>query len=342
MQSVIISSNQAGQRLDKFLHKFMPEAGNGFLYKMLRKKNITLNGKKAEGSEILSLGDTITFFFSEETYQKFTGLSTETGEKCSKESISLSEYKNAYDTLHGIEIIYEDDNILIANKPTGILSQKSGRKDVSLNEWLIGYLLSRNPGFQAELHTFRPSVCNRLDRNTSGIVLCGKSLAGSQYLSKCIKERNIAKFYRTVCVGNLNQDASIKGYLVKDTVRNKVSVFGTPDDFNKQDAIETKYHPIALKNKYTFLEVELITGKTHQIRAHLASIGCPLIGDYKYGDRKTNDLLKEKFQLNYQLLHAYRVVFPECRQGIGAALSKKEFCAPYPQEFRKIIAELGF
>ena len=128
----------------------MPEAGNGFLYKMLRKKNITLNGKKAEGSEILSLGDTITFFFSEETYQKFTGLSTEAGEKCSKESISLSEYKNAYDTLHGIEIIYEDDNILIANKPTGILSQKSGRKDVRLNEWMIGYLLSTNHGFQAE------------------------------------------------------------------------------------------------------------------------------------------------------------------------------------------------
>ena len=194
---------------------------------------------------------------------------------------------------------------------------------------------------QAELNTFRPSVCNRLDRNTSGIVLCGKSLAGSQYLSKCIKERSIRKFYRTICVGKLVRDDDVKGYLVKDEGRNKVTVFKEPSNTKNPEFIETKYHPICYNDKYTLLEVELITGKTHQIRAHLASIGHPLIGDYKYGNRKTNDLLNVKYRLNYQLLHAYKVVFPECIQGVGASFSKNEFFAPYPQEFISISTELG-
>ena len=350
MQSVNIGNNQAGQRLDKFLHKYMPEAGTGFLYKMLRKKNITLNGKKAEGAEILALGDTVSFFFSEETLCKFTGTSPRPREDCQdgknryKEAppIPLAEYEKAFLTLRGIEVIYEDDNVLIVCKPAGILSQKAESSDISLNEWLIGYLLTKNPSLCEELNTFRPSVCNRLDRNTSGIVLCGKSLAGSQYLSKCIKERSIKKFYRTICVGRLEQGASVKGYLVKDTSRNKVNILKSPTGNEKKEAIETAYQPIAFSQNYTLLEVELITGKTHQIRAHLASIGHPLIGDFKYGNEKVNHLLKATYHLQYQLLHAYRIVFPPCKEGIGAVLSKKEFFAPYPKEFQKISAGLGF
>lgn len=350
MQSVTIGNNQAGQRLDKFLHKFMPEAGTGFLYKMLRKKNITLNGKKAEGSEILVLGDTVSFYFSDETFCKFTGASLTgnecccniTGEQGKSSRIPMNEYEKAYSTLHGINIIYEDDNILIACKPAGILSQKAANSDISLNEWLIGYLLAKDPSLCKELNTFRPSVCNRLDRNTSGIVLCGKSLAGSQYLSKCIKERSIRKFYRTICIGRLEQKATVKGYLEKDVSRNKVTVLETPSGSGKQEVIETSYCPIGFSEKYTLLEVELITGKTHQIRAHLASIGHPLIGDFKYGNENTNDLLKKKFHLKYQLLHAYRVVFPSCAEGVGAVLSKKEFFAPYPQQFKAVSESLGF
>ncbi len=346
MQSVTIGKNQAGQRLDKFLHKFMPEAGTGFLYKMLRKKNITLNGKKAEGSELLNQGDTVAFFFSEETFLKFTGGVSGNGadstkHQSGKRQIATGEYEKAYRSLKGISVIYEDENILIAMKPAGILSQKAEPTDLSLNEWLVGYLLKTRPSLKAELNTFHPSVCNRLDRNTSGLVLCGKSLAGLQYLSKCIKERTIQKFYRTICLGNLEQGARIKGYLEKNASINKVTVRDVPGEKGKWEAIETGYEPLAYADGYTLLEIELVTGKPHQIRAHLASLGHPLIGDYKYGDEKCNNSLKKQFRLEYQLLHAYRVVFPACQEGVGAMLSQKEFCAAYPREFQRITEGLG-
>lgn len=350
MQSVTIGKNQAGQRLDKFLHKYMPEAGTGFLYKMLRKKNITLNGKKAEGSEMLSMGDTLSFFFSDETFRKFTGRPLPGKDKPSDAShrtggivsVSTKMYENAYHTLRGISIIYEDANILIADKPAGILTQKAEASDLSLNEWLVGYLLEKEPSLREELNTFRPSVCNRLDRNTSGLVLCGKSLAGSQYLSRCIKERSIRKFYRTVCVGELKQGATVKGYLEKDPVRNKVTVREKTAEQGRQDYIETAYRPLCCADGYTMLEVELITGKPHQIRAHLASIGHPLIGDCKYGNERVNHLFREYFQLQYQLLHAYRVVFPPDTEGVDGDLSEREFCAPYPPKFRMILEGLKF
>ncbi|MGN1147562.1 MAG: pseudouridine synthase, partial [Lachnospiraceae bacterium] len=190
MQTYQIGANQAGQRLDKFLHKFMPTAGNSFIYKMLRKKNIVLNGKKAEGKEILTVGDTVSFFFSDETFQLFTGriASCSTTNKPAVAHPALTndfsgrceEYRIAYKKLTGITVIHEDDNILILNKPAGILTQKADNKQVSLNEWMIGYLLDKKRITEETLMTFKPSVLNRLDRNTSGLVLCGISLPGSQ------------------------------------------------------------------------------------------------------------------------------------------------------------------
>lgn len=446
MQSVTIGGNQAGQRLDKFLHKYLPNAGNGFLYKMLRKKNITLNGRKAEGSEMLALGDRVDFFFSEETFAKFSGLtqqdealrfnvasqynavsqhsavsrheevlkteerkntaqraetaqsqkasqraeiaqskkadlSTETAQNTkavqNAEIILKKEGQKAYELLQGITVLYEDENILVLNKPDGVLTQKADKEDSSLNEWMIGYLLEREPSFQKELHTFRPSVCNRLDRNTSGIVLCGKSLAGSQYLSRCIRERTIRKYYRTICVGRLNEPQTIHGYLAKDMERNRVTVWENGDKApQKADPIHTAYMPLAwngqlqdskvlrtddaLRNNgtiqnnkalqsaealfshgYTLLEVELITGKTHQIRAHLAGIGHPLIGDFKYGRTDINNRLKGKYGLSHQLLHACRVEFPREEDGVGGALSGLVVCAPCPDVFTKFQDALG-
>lgn len=384
MQSVTIGGNQAGQRLDKFLRKYLPNAGTGFLYKMMRKKNIILNGRKAEGSEMLAPGDRVDFFFSEETFAKFSGL-TQYNEALQRtenpqnkknvqnaETTLIKEGQKAYHRLRGITVLYEDENILVLNKPDGVLTQKADKKDSSLNEWLIGYLLEREPLFQRELHTFRPSVCNRLDRNTSGIVLCGKSLAGSQYLSRCIRERSIRKFYRTICAGSLKEPQAIYGYLAKDTERNRVTVW---EDGNKAsqkaDPIHTAYTPLAwndqpqdskvlrtdeaLRNNgtiqnnkalqpaealfscgYTLLEVELITGKTHQIRAHLAGIGHPLIGDFKYGSTDINNQLKERYGLSHQLLHACRVEFPAEEAGVGRALSGLVVNAPCPDAFTQL------
>lgn len=351
MQSVVIGSNQAGQRLDKFLRKYLPQAGNGFLYKMLRKKNITLNGKKAEGPELLREGDEVRFFFSEETFAKFTGtLSSkeqadagDARQGTAKSAAAISalkyqSYEKAYETLRGIEVLYEDAHILAVNKPAGVLTQKASPRDISLNEWVIGYLLAAQPALREELNTFRPSVCNRLDRNTSGIVLCGKSLAGLQSLSRCIKERSVRKFYRTICLGAVGEEAAIKGFLVKDTAKNKVTV--TADETCGGDPIETRYRPIAVCEGYTLLEVELITGKTHQIRAHLAGTGHPLIGDFKYGDSRVNRQLRERFGLQYQLLHACRVIFPVTKEPAAAALSGKTISAPCPELFQEIQSEL--
>lgn len=402
MQSVTIEKNQAGQRLDKFLRKFMPAAGTGFLYKMLRKKNITLNGKRAEGGEILTVGDNLSFFFSPETFAKMTGHGTGEAQPSqepgrdreamkpfsqnmknvlishqNKADVPLSdrnretvlpfdrapaaEYIRAYHTLSGSEIsvLYEDDDILLADKPAGILSQKASASDISLNEWLIGYLLEKGGISPEELYTFKPSVCNRLDRNTSGIVLCGKSLAGSQYLSRCIREKRLRKIYRTVCVGEISKELTLRGHLKKDPIKNKVQInLKTPSAEKTlkagatQNYIETICRPLAVSGGYTLLEVNLITGKTHQIRAHLAGIGHPLIGDAKYGDPKVNRYFRENFNLQYQLLHAYRAELPDMENAdmedadaaaVDAESAKtwKTFLAPYPRIFLEITNKLG-
>lgn len=364
MQSVTIGGNQAGQRLDKFLRKLLPEAGTGFLYKMLRKKNITLNGRKAEGSELLAQGDQVCFFFSDETYEKFSGKEIKNGKTkaAGSHKVSLLEdYRRAYRELKGIKMIYEDDHVLILDKPAGVLTQKAAGCDLSLNEWMIGYLLDREPDFAAELESFRPSVCNRLDRNTSGLVLCGKSLPGLQFLSRCIHERSIRKFYRTICVGRLKEPALVKGYLKKDADRNRVRIVPVEiggvsaeagsisaesgengplangilaDDIGEY--IETAYKPICVGEGYTLLEVELITGKPHQIRAHLAGLGHPLIGDFKYGNTKVNKSLQETYGLKHQLLHAFRVEFPDTEETPGLKLSGRIITAPCPEQFEQI------
>lgn len=368
MQSVTIERNQAGQRLDKFLRKLMPAAGTGFLYKMLRKKNITLNGKRAEGGEILTVGDNLSFFFSLETFAKMTGRGTgeaqpsqEPGRDWEASRAPAAEYIRAYHTLSGsgISVLYEDDDLLIADKPAGILTQKASASDISLNEWLIGYLLEKGSISPEELYTFKPSVCNRLDRNTSGIVLCGKSLAGSQYLSCCIREKRLRKIYRTVCVGEISKELTLRGYLKKDPLKNKVQInLKTPSAENalnaeaSQNYIETICRPLAVSGGYTLLEVNLITGKTHQIRAHLAGIGHPLIGDAKYGDPKVNRYFRERFNLQYQLLHAYRAELPDMENAdmedadaaaVDAESAKtwKTFLAPYPRIFLEITKKLG-
>ncbi len=338
MQSVIIGKNQAGQRMDKFLHKYLPNAGTGFLYKMLRKKNITLNGKKAEGSEMLHVDDEICFYFADETFEKFSGKQIVSGAESERyrqlKTESVREYQTAYRSLKEIAVLYEDDHVVVLNKPTDVLTQKANPKDISLNEWLVGYLLEQNPALSDELDTFRPSVCNRLDRNTSGIVLCGKSLAGSQILSKLIKERTIGKFYRTICVGKLTKSELLEGYLTKDNATNKVTIKKQP---GSGDYIKTAYRPLQANDRYTLLEVELITGKTHQIRAHLASIGHPVIGDFKYGNSKTNQSLS----LKAQLLHAYRVEFPTDDDTLPENLRGRVVTAPYPATFKQLLQKMN-
>ncbi len=316
MQEIIVTANEAGQRFDKLLAKYLNEAPKSFLYKMLRKKNIVLNGKKATGNEKLAVGDSIKLFLADETIEKFS-------------KVSFVQTKTKLD------IVYEDEHILLINKPVGMLSQKAEAKDESLVEHIISYMLDTNQLTKEELRKFKPSICNRLDRNTSGLVVAGKSLFGLQKMGELFKERNMKKFYRCLVVGNLTESQYIKGYLVKDEATNKVTI--TKQERKDALPIETEYTPIWSNEHCTLLEVHLITGRTHQIRAHLASVNHPIIGDYKYGNRKQNDRYKQKYGLESQLLHAYRLEMPELED--MPKISKQQFVAPVPALFANIIKE---
>lgn len=304
MKEIIISNKNANQRLDKYLCKYLSNAPISFIYKMLRKKNITLNGKKSDGKDLLKKDDVIKIFFSEETLEKFTK-----GERSGKDNKISSYYNKIYKDL---KVIYEDEDYIFIDKPVGLLTQKAKNDDVSLNELLIAYLIKNGNLKIEDLDTFKPSVCNRLDRNTSGIVACGKTIKGLQELSKGFKDRTFDKYYITVVSGVLTKSETISAKLTKDNKLNKATVNNVnskaTDNYDANtEYIKTKYTPIANNGELTLLKVKLITGKTHQIRAHLASINHPLIGDYKYGDNKLNDYFKKKYQLSSQLLTAYEL-----------------------------------
>ena len=279
MKEFIINENEAGQRFDKYLAKLLREAPKSFFYKMMRKKNITLNGKKATGNEKLLSGDHVKLFLSDET-------------------------------------------ILLINKPAGMLSQPADDGTPSLVEYLTGYLLENGSLTEEDLRTFRPSVCNRLDRNTSGLIAAGKSLVGLQTLSEMFKLRELHKYYLCLVEGILDEEKYIKGYLAKDTIYKQEKENALP--------IETRYFPLENNGKRTLLKVELITGRAHQISAHLASEGHSVVGDPKYG--------KTEKKLSGQLLHSFQMEFPELT-GVLSYLSGKIFTAPVPEIFLTKLKE---
>ncbi len=296
MKEIVITKEYAGGRFDKFLFKYLNFATKNFVYKMLRKKNITLNDKKALGNEILSKGDVVKLFLADDTIENFRH----------NNSITLDNVGN--DRLNIIpEIIcYEDENIIVLNKPFGVLSQKSKPSDYSLNEMLVEYL-ALNSSSDVPFD-FKSGVSNRLDRNTTGIVLAGKNLNATRLLNEAIKNRFLEKKYLCVVKGVLKESKTIKGYLLKNKGSNTVSIFDS-NITGQGKKIITTYTPLVDNGEVTLVEINLITGKSHQIRAHLASIGHCLIGDNKYGDVITNLYFKKKYNIKAQLLHAKSVRF---------------------------------
>lgn len=321
MIEIKIEENEANQRMDKFLRKYLPNAPLSYIYKIIR-KNARLNGKKAAGETILNAGDLIGLYISDEEFNR-----------CRIKKKSGKAKKQ-------FGIVYEDDNILIADKPKGLLihGDESEKKNTLVNQ-VIAYLQEKgdyNPGKEK---TFTPACVNRLDRNTSGLVIFGKNYKALQCLNKMMHEKqHIRKYYLAVVAGTVNKEMHLKGQLKKDDESNRV-IISSNEDNEEGKSIETIVRPIACKGGYSLVEVELITGRTHQIRAHLSNIGCPVLGDSKYGAARANRLAGEIFSLNSQFLHAYKLKFEECMEPISY-MNGREIISPLPDILENIRKQL--
>ena len=288
MKSFIIEKNDANQRLDKYLCKSFPNLPQALMYKYVRIKRIKVNGKRAEISTRLAVGDKVDLYINDEFFEK-------------KET--------RYDFMSAakkLDILYEDDQILLLNKKTGLLCHPDEREYAdTLIARVKRYLYEKGEYQPDDAMSFTPALVNRIDRNTSGIVIAAKTAEALRVLNQKMKDREIHKFYLCVVLGTPNKrEGLLEGYLVKDEQKNKVFISKKKNDPNAKE-IRTKYTVLKSNDHYSLLEVELLTGRTHQIRAHLASIGHPLLGDGKYGKNEQN----KKSGLKKQCLCSYRLQF---------------------------------
>ncbi len=362
LKEIVIDHRSSSQRFDKFLKRYLPNAGSSLIYKQLRKKNITLNGLRAQGSEILKDGDIVCIYFSNETLQKFMGLSDAEFPDMEERNKTVPSKTTQHKVIRNkamrdgivpgtgfgeLSVIYENTQMILINKPAGVLSQKAGDGDTSMVEWMLSYLKESGQITREDLRYYRPGLVNRLDRNTSGLLIGAKTLQAAQQLSEALRERTAGKYYLALVAGSVEKTVHKKAWLKKDTKSNRVRIQKQPAA--GADPIETEYGPVCVcpvrrgdgKNDIcTLLRVELITGKTHQIRSHLASEGHPIIGDPKYGDPEWNRFAREKWKLRRQFLHAREIVFPDN----FAILNKGEprrYRAELPADLRSVTEYLG-
>ena len=318
MREIIVEKNENDQRIDRFLKKYLSNATQGTIYKLLRKKRIKLNNKKANPEDMILEGDSIQFYLSDETLDSFISDTKENNiVKCSKK----------------IDIIYEDDNIILINKQKGILSHSANREyKENIVDSMVSYLIAKGDYNPRVEKTFTPAICNRLDRNTSGIIIGAKNYDALKDINDAIKNRKVKKYYKCMVKGRVVEDILLSGYLLKDEQKNKVKIYKKEIEGSKE--VETYIRSLISTNEYSLLEIDLITGRTHQIRAHLSSIGHPVIGDIKYGDKKTNDYFRRKYNLDNQFLHAHKI----CFNGLInlCYLNGKEFEAKSPFILNKI------
>lgn len=289
MKTFLISKNDAGQRLDKFISKAVPALPKSLMYKYIRTKRIKVNSKKGDIAMKLEQGDKIDMYINDEFFAP------------------ADEHYDFLSASSKLDIVYEDENIMLLNKKVGLLSHPDEKE---YNDTLITrvkrYLYEKGEYNPKDENSFVPALVNRIDRNTGGIVIAAKNAESLRILNQKLKDRELEKYYLCVIHGYMKKKSgTLTGWLSKDESKNKVEVFTNERRGTKQ--IKTKYEVISEKDGLSLVEVELLTGRTHQIRAHFASVGHPLLGDGKYGKNAMNKPLgyKKQFLYSYRLKFAF-------------------------------------
>ncbi len=261
MKSFVVNENDSGRRLDKYISK-IADIPKGLLYKFLRTGHIKVNKKKVSGSYILCPGDTLSFFIDDVFFN--------------------DSKNNVRDFNFSLDIVFESEDILIINKPQGVKSQPDKTEDGALSEYVKSYLFKKGEFNPEEEKTFTPALCNRLDVNTSGLVIAAKNAESLRILNQKIKDREITKLYQCIVKGiPSKKEGVLEGYILKDREKNISKIVN--ENLPSSLPVKTSFRVIGEEKNFSLLEVKLHTGRSHQIRAHLASIGCPILGDFKYG-----------------------------------------------------------
>ena len=320
MKEITITKINHGQRADKFIRKFLSDAPLSFIYKLFRIKDIKVNGKRINKEYILQENDFVQIYVTDKQLEEF-----------SKPRIMVKTNVN-------LDIIYEDENIIIINKPSGLLVHGDiNEKRITLTNIVLNYLSEKGEFDVNNNQGYVPSPCHRLDRNTSGLIIFAKNIESSHFLEDLFKTKeNIKKNYVTLVAGTLYGKNKIDAPLYKDEEKNTVYVRNVKN--GGKNAL-TYYEVKENFENCTLVNVDLITGRTHQIRVHMAYIGHPIIGDGKYGNINLNRKFEEKYHYNNQFLHAEKLTFLQIN-GTLSYLSNKTFIAPLPEKEKNNINQI--
>lgn len=319
MKTLIITKVDEGQTIYKYLRKHLSKAPLSFIEKIFRLKDVKINKKRVGKTEIVKENDVVDIYLNDSQYEEFTS---------TKDEVKLKQMPN---------IVYEDENILIAHKPSGLLVHgDKNEKRITLTNMVLSYLNEKGE-YTFNTNSFTPSLAHRIDRNTSGLVVFGKNIKALQALEDIFKDHSkINKHYYALVKGGLNNEGTIDKPLIKDEDKSLVRV-GEISKGAKR-AI-TKYKVVEKFNEYALVDVHLLTGRTHQIRVHFASINHPLLGDSKYGDFSLNHRFNNRFNYQGQFLHAYKLEFTKI-DGFLSYLSNKIFVVPLGKKEQLILEEL--
>lgn len=305
-----ITPTESGKRLHRYLRNLMPNIPLGQVYKMIDQGKVRVNGKRKKQNYELAAGDELVLHVDEAFFQE----ASQGAQQKKPKFVGMSAK---------IDVVYEDAELLVVNKPAGLLTHpdQTRQKDTLIGR-VHAYLYRKG---ELDSTMFLPATANRLDRNTSGLVLVGKTAGMLHQLNQWIQKRELEKFYMTLVEGRLVGEGTISGKLAREEKSNRTIVVSGEDAYRADGkAAETRYRVLQAGKTHSLVEVELISGRTHQIRTHFQSIGHPLAGDIKYGGRPLGEV-------NHQLLHAWRITLPDGR----------EFRAPLPALLRRALAKVG-